>query len=180
MLPELNRRFEGVVARQAKFLRDIGSLAPDQLDFHPKEGAWSLCELAQHLALVEEKTTKVLTQRRVTGIAHRRVLDVLVRAPALDLYFLFGGRAKVPVKGVVPVSGVPLADTITRWAAARAQLTLYLEEVDAATCRTIVYRHPIAGYMDIGATLRFLTQHHDHHMRQAKRITRAPGFPRAS
>jgi hypothetical protein len=181
MLAALQAPFNGITERHAAFVGDLGSLAPEQLDFQPRAGAWSLGEVAQHLALVEEKTARVLAEKRVTGVARRRVLDVVYRQPGLDLYFVTGWwRAKMPVRGVAPEPAVPLAATIARWTAARERLAAYLDAIEEGSCRTIVYRHPVGGYMDIFATLRFLTQHHDHHMRQARRIKSAPGFPAAS
>jgi hypothetical protein len=179
MLPALQARFNGVIDRHTAFAGDLASLAPEALAFQPRPGAWSLGEVAQHLALVEERTTRVLTERRVKGIARRTPLDVIYRAPSLELYFFFGGRARMPVRGVAPDAAVPLADTLARWTTTRGRLTSYLDAIEESSCRAIVYRHPVAGYMDIFATLRFLAQHHDHHMRQVLRIRRAPGYPRA-
>ena len=178
MLPPLQLRFDALETRRTHLIAELVALAPAQIAFHPAPGAWSLPDVAQHLSLVDARTTRVLTERRVTGIPRRTLGDVFYRAPKLGFYF--GAhfiRAKMPVKGVAPDPPQPLADTAAKWEATRASLAAYLAEIDDARARAIVYRHPVGGFMDIFDTLRFLTRHHDHHLRQTVRIRRAPGFP---
>ncbi len=177
MLPGLNDPFGRLEARRTALLLELGALTPLQLAFRPSPDAWSPTEVAHHLSLVDARTTRVLTERRVSGVTRRRARDVLVRAPLLRLYFAIGWRAKMPVKGVAPDPTVPLERTAAQWAETRRTLAAYLDAMDEDACRAIVYRHPIAGFMDIVETLHFLSRHHDHHLRQVARIRAAPGFP---
>lgn len=177
MIPALQGRFDQLEARRVVLFHELGTLAAEQLAFRPAPAAWSQAEVAHHLSLVEARVTRVLTERRVTGVARRRMRDVLIFAPALRIYFAIGGRAKMPVKGVAPDRSVPLERTAAQWAESRRALAAYLDALDGAAGRAIVYRHPIAGFMDIGGTLQFLARHHDHHLRQVARIRAAPGYP---
>jgi len=181
MLPPLRQSFDALESRRKTFLAELGACPPEQLEFHPAPGVWSLTDVARHLSQVDRGTARVLTERRVTGVARRTVLDVVYRAPALAFYLRSGLiRARVPVKSVIPDASMTLADAAAAWERARASLAAYLDTIEEAALPAIVYRHPFGGFMDIGATLGFLQRHHDHHMRQTARIRRAPGFPAAT
>ena len=178
MLPILQQDLDAIEVRRTAFLAELAALPPAQFDFRPAPGAWSVGDVARHLSLVDKGTARVLHEKRVTGVARRALLDVVYRAPALGFYLRSGLiRARVPVKSVIPDADAPLDAIAARWADARRSLAEYLERIDDATLRTIVYRHPFGGFMDIRATLGFLRRHHDHHMKQVARIRRAPGFP---
>jgi hypothetical protein len=177
MLPSLQARFDAIESQRLALCDDLAALPAAQLAFRPEPDAWSLCDVAQHLTLVDAKTTRVLTERRVTGVPRRAVLDVIYRARLLDLLWLTHLRVKMPVKGVAPDPSITLTDTAKRWNDARTALRAYLDGMDAAAARAIVYRHPVGGYMDIGDTQRFLEKHHEHHLRQVARLKRAPGYP---
>ena len=177
MLASIQPSFDSIEERRRSLCAELMALPAEQLAFRPAPGAWSLPEVAQHLSLVDSKVARVLIERRVTGITRRPVRDVLIRARLLDVFFVSGLRAKMPVKGVAPDSTVPLEQTTVFWASARATLKEYLDAIDEAASRTIVYRHPVGGFMDIFDTLRFIRRHHDHHLRQVRRIRAAPGFP---
>lgn len=178
MLPSLQLTFDALESRRRDLLADLGAFAPEQLAFHPAPSAWSLADVAQHLQLVDGRTTRVLTDRRVTGVARRTFLDAIYRAPALGLYLRTGiVRAKMPVKGVAPDPAVTLGETAAKWETGRAALAAHLDTIEDARVNAIVYRHPFGGYMDIFATLDFLVRHHDHHLRQVGRIRGAREFP---
>jgi len=177
MIESLKDRFDRIETRRHALCVDLMALPAEQLAFRPSPGAWSLPEVAQHLSLVDARVTRVLTERRVTGVSRRTMRDVLIRARMLDLFFLSGIRVKMPVKGVAPDSAIPLEQTIAQWAATRVTLAGYLEALDAPASRAICYRHPVGGFMDIHETLRFIERHHDHHLRQVARIHASRGFP---
>ena len=177
MLPSLLHRFDTIESQRRVFLDDLGALSPAQLAFRPAPDAWSLTDVAQHLTLVDARTTRVLTERRVTGVPRRAVLDVVYRARLLDLLWLTHLRVKMPVKGVAPDPAITLTDTTKRWTDARTALRTFLDGMDEAAARAICYRHPVGGYMDIADTLHFLEKHHEHHLRQVARLKRAKGYP---
>ena len=100
MLPRLQHQLDRLEARRLTLLRELGALAPEQRAFHPSPAAWSPSEVAQHLSLVDARVTRVLTERRVSGVTRRRARDVIGLAPLLRLYFVARWRSKMPVKGV--------------------------------------------------------------------------------
>lgn len=177
MLPSLRARLDQIVERRRRTLGELEAMPEAQREFHPAAGVWSPADVARHLNFVEGKTTRVLAQRRVSGIARRSIIDVLWRQPLLWMYFGSPVRAKIPAASVAPDPGVPLATVRDQWESAHAMLAEHLETIAEPDTRAIVYRHPFGGYMDIFSTLRFVVEHHDHHRKQIARIMRAPGFP---
>jgi uncharacterized damage-inducible protein DinB len=177
MLPSLQARLDEIQSRRRRTLAELAAASAEQREFHPRAGAWSQLDVARHLTLVEGKTTRVLAQRRVTGVPRRPVVDAFVRQPLLWLYFGSPWRAKIPAQSVAPDPAMSFEQVTRDWEAAHAMLAQHLDTIGAHDTRTIVYRHPVAGYMDIFDTLRFVAGHHDHHREQLGRIRRAHGFP---
>ncbi len=177
MLAKLQRRFDAIETRRLVLLEDLAALTPAQRAFRPMPTAWCLTDVAQHLALVDGRTTRALTERRVSGVTRRRAVDVVFWMRVLDLIWITNVRVKMPVKGVAPDPAVTLDDAAARWANSRAALRAYLETIDEAASRALVNKHPVGGYMDISETLRFLEKHHDHHLHQVARLKRSREFP---
>src|SRR5262249_25890291 len=104
MLPALQAQLDAIQSLRRRTLEELAAAGEAQREFHPLPGAWSLLDVARHLALVDGKPTRVLAQRRITGIAAKPLLDALVKQPALWLYFGSPWRAKIPAQSVAPDS----------------------------------------------------------------------------
>ena len=177
MLPALQARLDAIQSQRHRTLDELAAADEAQREFHPMPGVWSLLDVARHLALVDGKTTRVLAQKRVTGIPRKPWVDAYVKQPALWLYFGSPWRAKIPAQSVAPDPAMTLDIVRRDWEAAHAMLAAHLDTIAAGDICAIVYRHPVAGYMNIFDTLRFVSRHHDHHRNQMGRIRGAPGFP---
>ena len=60
---------------------------------------------------------------------------------------------------------------------ARTSLEVYLDSTPASKLSETMFRHPIAGPMNVEQSLLFVTRHFDHHRRQISRIRRSGAFP---
>lgn len=176
MLPTLQARFDALEERRRALLDELRGGAPAQLRFRPSPDAWSPLAVAHHLVRVEQE---VLRSLRDPAQAHPRSPGVRDRVGALVVWAVFrlGVRVRVPVRGVRPDPEPSLNQVERGWSETRPALRAYLAGVGEADRSAAVFRHPIGGPLTAEETLRFLTRHWDHHLRQLRRIRAAPGFP---
>jgi hypothetical protein len=156
---------------------EFATLTAEQLGFRPREHAWSMAEVLDHIVRVERS---VLEGARKPGVnrtrwrskPHRRLLTWLV--------FSLGLKIRVPerVKHVAPEAGAAAADVLGRWAAVRDDMRTFLASLRADQMGQLAIKHPIAGPFAYRDFLAFLEWHLKHHRRQLRRVRAAAGFPR--
>lgn len=171
MLAPLRFQLDGLERRRDALLRDLASLPPSALVHRPAPGAWTLAEVAQHLMLVERNVTRILAARADKAPLRRGPTDALRR---LVMRVVLGRiRFRAPVEVIVPAPDVPFAQVREEWDNVRAGLRATLEGVTSTRLDQPIFRHPLAGVMTVPQTLDFLTRHHDHHLRQVRRLREA-------
>jgi hypothetical protein len=170
------RQYPRLERQRAALLERLGDFTDGQHAFQPAPDCWSVAGVVQHLVLVEEAFVRygrrqaATRPQRVTfgsRLRERIVLAVLAR----DV------RIRAPVAAVIPVAHVPIALLAPRWAAARADLLAYLDELPGPAWTRTAFFHPRTGWITAAGGLRFLHAHTRHHLRQIDRILGAEGFP---
>lgn len=176
MHPELRDRFEALEARRHRLVADLDRYTPEQQTFRPSPGAWSVRDVAEHLLRVEQGVLQAASgpQRPDPG---RRTLRHAMGALLVRLVFALGIRVRMPVRGIQPRGQLSLAELVRQWDEARAEMAGFLRSIAPDQVRQPLLRHPVAGPLDLAGGLDFLARHWDHHLRQIRRIRRAPGFP---
>lgn len=175
VLPELERELTQLERRRHDLLARLSGLDGRQLAFHPRPQAWSLLQLAQHLALVEEGVAAaraMLEEKPVRRSWRQRIGYFAVWAVLMS-----GLRVRVPTRRVVPEPSPDLQETTGRWEGAQANLRDRVASLSEPGAREAFAYHPVAGPLDARETLRFLIRHFDHHLRQVSRIMAARDFP---
>jgi hypothetical protein len=168
-LSYLTQSREGVVAA-------VKGLSEAQLKFKPAADRWSVAEVVEHLALIEE-------------IVNQGVLGKLSGAPAptagwdakkVDAMVL----AKVPdrsTKFQAPEPAVPTgrwtpAETLEHFLAGRAQTAAFLKS--APDLRGHVVSHPVFGAMDGYEWILAVAAHTDRHTKQILEVKADPAYPK--
>lgn len=176
MREKIGARLDAMDARKETLLRELSGLSPERLRFRPAGGGWCALDVAQHLVLVEES---------VLGYARKKLLGPPQPVPLADrakyllllALFLSPARVRAPVAQVVPTETFPLDAIAARWGSVRVALRELLAALPDERLRSLFFRHPISGALDVARTLAFLDVHVRHHEAQIERIWRSPGRP---
>ncbi len=161
----------------------FGALTAEQLNWKPGEKSWSIAQCLDHLILTNEqfypefdklaagnrKNTLWQNYSPLTGFFGR----FLIKAVTED-----SKKAKAPSKSVVPPSDLP-ADIVGKFERNIAEVCSKVTACAGADRRKVVVSSPflslITYTMDDAYTV--LVEHTKRHIRQAKRVMRADGFP---
>jgi hypothetical protein len=172
-LPALLRALD---ARRAAFLGALAALPPEVIDRAPAQESWSPLQIGEHLLRTEEqmlgaaeRQTHAGSDRRVLGEADDAAVEGLIqalRSPA---------RFRVPdgARGIHPEGDLSLQDLRDRWGAVAERWRRLVAVFPPDLLNVALLRHPLAGPLCMGHTLRFLEAHVAHHVHQLNRTVQA-------
>lgn len=169
------------VANDAK--TSFGQLSPAQLNWKPSEKSWSVGQCLDHIILTNEQFypefDKLAGGERqnsfwenwspFTGWAGR----FLINAVSVD-----SKKAKAPSKSIVPPSEIE-PDIVERFAAHIADVNQKVEASASADRSKTVVTSPFLFVFtySLDDAYTVLVEHSKRHIRQAKRVMEADGFP---
>ena len=134
----------------------------------PKE--WTVPEIFDHLARTEREIVAIAQQ----GLSNPHRIGLRDKAGVLFVDYIFRSnrRVKTPtsVKAVVPASDPHLPDVLARWELDRAATSAFVAGVPPEQMRGGIFRHPVAGWMNLADVLNFFSVHMIHHKFQIMRL----------
>ncbi len=177
---ERDRAMSYLHATRKQFLDTVSPAAPEQWSFRPAPGAWSMAEIAEHLAVTEEvvmdSIEKALAAPPVSA-------EKKAETAGKDDFVL---RA-VPSRSRKVQAPEPVQPTGNRWATrdalatefkARRDRTLAFIEKTNRELRAHVAPHPALGPLDTYQWILFLAAHTERHLQQMQEVMSASGYPK--
>ena len=129
---------------------------------------WSIKEIIEHVTIVEERYINfVLAAKDI--LPQQNILQSLRRQ--LVLFVLRNGiKVPVPIPEVVPTGNIEINQLMQRWDSARNKLKKILEMKQESDLNLFVFKHPIAGNLNMLQSIEILTWHLHYHMVRANRL----------
>lgn len=148
--------------QQALLQRIEGATTAEARDRKPAPDEWSLTEVVQHLALVSEAMLRSGRERDESfpsaGHDGFEKLQTMLRS---------GEKIRAPTERVVPRPGVTWEQAVAN---ARGGLERWREALASGRLDNASYPHPRVGELNSEQTVRFLSEHLDHHVPQVDRL----------
>lgn len=167
-LAYLTQTRDGVVAA-------VKGLSEAQLKFKPAADRWSVAEVVEHLALIEDLINqgvlgKLLSAPAPTAGWDAKKVDAMVLAKMPDR----STKAQAP-EPAVPTGRWTPAETLEHFLAGRAQTVAFLKSTP--DLRGHVVSHPVFGAMDGYEWILAVAGHTDRHTKQILEVKADPGYP---
>ncbi len=167
---------------QKKFLDEIAGLSDAQLKFKPTPFAWSIAEVAQHLALAEDVIYNLVTQRVMKTPAQPQLKrdnapPIKDRAVIMFMTNRTAQRFQAP-DPVRPTSAVKFsshAETIHHFEKSRARNLAYLETTEDDLRSH--FSESGLGWIDGYQWLIVLSAHSERHTEQIREVKAHRNFP---
>ena len=170
MLEEIKYKYLQLKAKDEALEQELVAIGAATTAKKPTEDAWSLNEIAHHLVLVEQGVKDTLREKLLTKAdAWRSSFKSAVKFFLLQLVLKSPLRVKVPSKRVLPSSDVDLAQLQDSWQEIHKTWPDVLGQFKKNDLDKQLFKHPIAGWLNIIQTLDFLLAHTDHHLAQVDR-----------
>ncbi|HEY5747489.1 MAG TPA: DinB family protein [Chryseolinea sp.] len=171
MNKKLQKRFDRLELDQQKLLQKLSALSEEQLNASP-QGKWPISYIAAHL-ITSERLSLLYMKKKSQGISGLRnsgmVEEVKMWVLKLSQRIPFKFKAPGYLVEHTPTS-VPLTDLVQRWTAERGKLRKFLEDIKDEDLYKLVYKHPVAGRLNVLQALDFMIEHFHHHLPQINRL----------
>jgi hypothetical protein len=168
VVENLRKSHEGLISA-------VSGLSEAQLNFKPEPDAWSIANIVEHLAIIEDLVAWRLSQ--------------LGSAPDVSQQATFKGSDRVLLEKVLDRStkikapdraqptGKPLTHSLERLTASRDRIVEFVQSAPADFRRHIML-HPVFGGLDGHQWLLALAGHCERHTQQVEDTKSAESFPR--
>lgn len=166
----LQKQFDALEKQRLQLLREVSDCPIELLNKNPQADKWSINQIIQHLILAEELSQKSIKAKLLTGNFETAGMMTHVRTLLLKVFL----RSSVKFKAPVAVSKIPenlaLVELNQKWEQSRRQLNELLESIPQSLLNKYIFKHPVAGKMNLHGGLAFMQEHVRRHAQQIKRI----------
>lgn len=170
MHASLTQTYYLVEKRKDELISIILSCSDDERHYKPDDKTWNMIEVAEHCHNIEKGVLFILN-RNLKTLIKPSGLGEMVRSKILSLFLFLPIRYKAPkVQGILPEGNVDLEKIISEWSGTRKKLEEYLDHFPDEKLGFLVFKHPIAGKLNLKQTLKFLHEHTAHHHTQLHRL----------
>lgn len=171
MRNRLLRKFRELEAMRERVVEGIDGVSEGRLTTPPTPGKWSASQILDHVVTAESRSLEYIGKKTRTPEAVPPAgLMCSVRTFALVVALSSPLRFRTPDA----VSDVPdnpdATEALERWGKVRERLRETLETLPEELLGRALFKHPIAGRMNMSQTLDFMTAHLNRHAKQLMRL----------
>ncbi len=163
--------FERAEARRKELLSMV-SVLPDKTFYYAPAQKWSISQILVHLILAEELSLQYIRKKSL-GIEQAGNTNILhdLKYQALRISQRLPLKYKAPrVLGESAPSTLPLEQIVGKWDHMRSELRKYLEAMESRHVKRKIYKHAVAGRLNILHAVDFFNEHLNHHLPQIRRL----------
>jgi len=155
----------------------LDKLSEETLNTKPAENEWSQIQVLYHLLYTEELSRQYISKKLHNPLS--------IPSPSFKTRIKLGMLTlalRSPIKFKAPpiVSALPpyasWSETKERWDKNRKELSLLLSNISDEMGLQAIFKHPIAGYLNLPQMLVFFYEHWQHHEKQIKRVQQKIGI----
>ncbi|HEY5824757.1 MAG TPA: DinB family protein [Cyclobacteriaceae bacterium] len=170
---KLQNLFDKIEDQKQDVFEMIAELSNEQINVNPSPGKWSISQIISHLIVAERLSVNYI-QKKIRGVD-----TVKNSGPVEELKMLVlkisqridGLKFKAPkyvLDNTVVYSDVE--ELKSEWSKAREDFRQLLERVEDNHLNKKIYKHAIAGYLNIQHALMFFQEHVTHHHPQIRKL----------
>lgn len=171
MNTKLQLIFDSLETQRNQLFKALNNLAAERLNQQPQNG-WSINQVIAHLITAERlsviylhKKIQAINEVENTGLIEELKMIALIVSQRLPFKFK---APKVVVENTK--SSTSLQELEKEWTAVRNELKAMLEKFGDDQVKRKIYKHVVAGKLNIQQTLLFFREHIIHHQQQIKRL----------
>lgn len=176
MNPKLLKLFNKIENQKDHVFNMIKDLSPEQLNQSPGKGKWSISHIVSHLIVAERLSVQYM-QKKIQGVEStkdsglREEIKMAVLKISQRIDGLKFRAPKYVMDHTVVYSDI---DTMKEeWTKTREDFRQLLEKVEDKHIHRLIYKHAVAGYLNVQHAVMFFREHVTHHTPQIKRIVKS-------
>jgi hypothetical protein len=169
---KLQTAFAALESQRLELMSRLKGLTPDDLTWSPP-GKWSIIHIVSHMMTGERMALEYVRKKILgvesvgdSGLYERFKVIALVVSQRLP--FLKFKAPQLIVERTVVYEDLDKVDK--EWSALRHDWKTFLDAVPERYARRNIFRHVVAGRLNLEQGMRFLSEHIIHHMPQIDRL----------
>ena len=167
-VPEI---YEHIDRARTRLLSAVEGLSAEELAYSPAPDRWSVAELCEHLAIVEDSVVKLLGKLLdKSDEAGDAAASADFEPVSIEEFVERSRTARYEAPDRIRPTGLPLADSLARLRDSRAALHSLRPRVERADGRALRFPHPAWGPLDLYQWLLFVGAHEDRHLAQIEAL----------
>jgi hypothetical protein len=171
----VQRLVEKLELTRRQLVNELILLDDRVLHFRPANHKWSILQIIFHLNHSEKASIQYIFKKSQGGASVPKATWVSFFRSKLLAVALRHFTWKKPSILPDPPEQINTAEMLKEWGETRLLMQEVLRQLPLDMQRRQIYRHPIAGRMNVSQALSFMQDHFDHHLRQIReRISAAP------
>lgn len=160
-----------------RLMDEMSKMNDVQIDFKPTADDWNMAQVMNHLQKVELGViTQILYYNQSTDKKFMQFKNYY-RTFLLVVALYLPKKYKVPVKAIMPEEEADKA-VILMWENQQKQW-INNPDLKPMNQKQVVFKHPIAGYINMTGAFNFLRAHLNHHLIQVSALKIHKSFPKA-
>ena len=172
----LSEIFDSIDETRARLRARLERISGEQESLRPSPDAWSVAEIAEHLAIIEERLSKLfpvmVTKAEGGGLVRGAAQPF--RPISVEQIIERSKREKYTAPEMAQPTGVvAITDSLARMERSREAIRALQPRLEALDLTDVTYPHPAFGPMSAYQWLIFIGAHEDRHLRQIERVMAA-------
>jgi hypothetical protein len=176
--------FAAIDETRERVFRRVENLSSEQEIYRPSADVWSVAEIIEHLAIIEERLTKmlgVMLHKAASAAPGASDGEAKMQPFSLDKYIERSAREKYTApEAVRPRGGVPLRELLSRMQSSRLELRSLQPRLEALNVSGVTYPHPAFGPLNPYQWVAFIGLHEERHLRQIEAVMSLPEFNKST
>lgn len=163
--------FQELEQQREALLSLVKNLPEEKYNTSAFPGKWSISQILTHVLTSEKLSLGYIKKKaqgidavKNSGLVETLRLWLLIISQRIPLKYK---APKVMVENTPPA--MPLPKLVEEWSIVRSELKQFLENMEDKHIRKVIYKHPVAGRLDVRQTMIFFREHIIHHTPQIKR-----------
>jgi DinB superfamily len=172
--PRLQSYFTQLENQRKSVTKLINSVSEERFTRIPGNDKWSAHQVVAHLLTAEKLSLQYMT-KKMNGVASAGDTGILEELKMVAIIL----SQRLPFRYTAPKSVVEAtphypgrAALINEWATTRHHLGLFLNQFTDELLKRKIYKHVVAGRLNIVHALIFFREHIIHHLPQLNRLLR--------
>ncbi|MEQ9297004.1 MAG: DinB family protein [Cyclobacteriaceae bacterium] len=174
MIIKNEKLFQKMVAMKERLMAELKDYDQAVLNLPEKPGAWSVMGCLHHLYITEWGTGQYIRKKtQKPELIPPYSIVAALKLQALRYSFGTGIKFKAPSSLPQPPDGLTIEGLDKDWSKVRASIRELMDTLTEDLQEKGIFRHPIAGRINMTQTLDFFIFHFERHEGQIRRVLKA-------
>lgn len=169
--------FEEIDETRQRLFKRVEGLTDEQANAHPKADGWSVKDIIEHLAILEDRLVRMMKVMltKAEGASTQKGGGAFEIKPFSLENLIERSRSEkyTAPEAVRPSGNVHLPDLLAKMRGSREELRALQPRIEATDLSAFTYPHPAFGPLDFYQWLALIGFHEERHLNQIESVLKA-------